>query len=94
MTVKYNFKYKPFDHQQVALDHGCFEEEFGYFMEMGTGKSKVLIDNIGMLFLSGQVNFALGLALGAEGVRCADWIGEEGCRGCRYLHRACNIKGD
>jgi hypothetical protein len=47
MTVKYNFKYKPFDHQQVALDHGCFEEEFGYFMEMGTGKSKVLIDNIG-----------------------------------------------
>ena len=55
MTVKYNFKYKPFDHQQVALDHGCFEEEFGYFMEMGTGKSKVLIDNIGMLFLAGRL---------------------------------------
>jgi hypothetical protein len=27
MTVKYNFKYKPFDHQQVALDHGCYEED-------------------------------------------------------------------
>lgn len=74
MTVKYNFKYKPFDHQQVALDHGCFEEEFGYFMEMGTGKSKVLIDNIGMLFLAGQINFALVLA--PKGVY-RNWVTKE-----------------
>ena len=74
MTVKYNFKYKPFDRQQVALDHGCFEEEFGYFMEMGTGKSKVLIDNIGMLFLAGQINFALVLA--PKGVY-RNWVTKE-----------------
>ena len=37
----------------------CIDKEFGLFMEMGTGKSKVLIDNLGLLFLNGQINFAL-----------------------------------
>ena len=44
MTVKYNFKLKPFEHQLAALHKGVQRKEFGYFMEMGTGKSKVLID--------------------------------------------------
>ena len=51
MTVKYNFKLKPFAHQEAALRNGMQRKEFGYFMEMGTGKSKVLIDNMGMLYL-------------------------------------------
>ena len=59
MTVKYNFKLKPFAHQEAALRNGMQRKEFGYFMEMGTGKSKVLIDNIGMLYLDGQIDFAL-----------------------------------
>ena len=29
---------------------------FAYFMEMGTGKSKVLIDNVSMLYDNGKIN--------------------------------------
>ena len=38
------------------------KEVFAYFMEMGTGKSKVLIDNISMLYDKGKINGALILA--------------------------------
>ena len=50
MTVNYKFKIKPFAHQVTALERGWQRPEFGLFMEMGTGKSKVLIDNLGMLY--------------------------------------------
>ena len=38
------------------------KEVFAYFMEMGTGKSKVLIDNIAMLYNAGKINGALIVA--------------------------------
>jgi SNF2 family DNA or RNA helicase len=38
------------------------KEVFAYFMEMGTGKSKVLIDNISMLYDKGKINGALIVA--------------------------------
>ena len=38
------------------------KEVFAYFMEMGTGKSKVLIDNIAMLYDKGKINGALIIA--------------------------------
>ncbi len=37
-------------------------EVFAYFMEMGTGKSKVLLDNIAMLYDRGKINGALIIA--------------------------------
>ena len=74
MTVKYNYKLKPFDHQRKALEEGWYRKEFGLFMEMGTGKSKVLIDNLGLLFLNGQINFALILA--PKGVY-RNWVAKE-----------------
>ena len=74
MTVKYNFKLKPFEHQLAALRNGMHQKEFGYFMEMGTGKSKVLIDNMGMLYLDGQIDFALVLA--PKGVY-RNWVAKE-----------------
>jgi len=37
-------------------------EVFAYFMEMGTGKSKVLLDNIAMLYDRGKINGALIVA--------------------------------
>jgi len=60
MDFKYNFKKNPFDHQRDALEEGLLRPEFGYFMEMGTGKSKVLIDNMGMLYLRHDIDFRLG----------------------------------
>jgi|TARA_R110000803_G_scaffold178105_1_gene240519 SNF2 family DNA or RNA helicase len=74
MTVNYKFKYKPFDHQLSALEAGWSRKEFGLFMEMGTGKSKVLIDNMGMLFLAGKINFALVIA--PKGVY-RNWVDKE-----------------
>tara|TARA_R100001369_G_scaffold5087_1_gene14615 strand:+ start:168 stop:1634 length:1467 start_codon:yes stop_codon:yes gene_type:complete len=74
MTVNYNFKFNPFDHQLKALEVGCDLPEFGYFMEMGTGKSKVLIDNMGMLYQQGKINFALVIA--PKGVY-RNWVAKE-----------------
>ena len=53
MSVNYKFKIKPYKHQQDALAKAGHRPEFGFFMEMGTGKSKVLLDNIGQLHLDG-----------------------------------------
>ena len=74
MVVNYNYKLKPFSHQFTALERGWDRLEFGYFMEMGTGKSKVLLDNIGMLYLSGQIDFALVIA--PKGVY-RNWVAKE-----------------
>ena len=74
MTVNYKYKLKPFDHQTESLKCGWDRTEFGYFMEMGTGKSKVLIDNMGMLFLAGKINFALVIA--PKGVY-RNWVAKE-----------------
>ena len=74
MTVNYKYKLKPFDHQTDSLKCGWDRTEFGYFMEMGTGKSKVLIDNMGMLFLAGKINFALVIA--PKGVY-RNWVAKE-----------------
>ena len=74
MNVNYKYKLKPFDHQTESLTCGWDRTEFGYFMEMGTGKSKVLIDNMGMLFLAGKINFALVIA--PKGVY-RNWVAKE-----------------
>jgi SNF2 family DNA or RNA helicase len=60
--MNYKFKSKPFAHQSKALEMSWDKEVFAYFMEMGTGKSKVLIDNIAMLFNAGKINGALIVA--------------------------------
>jgi len=54
--MKYKFKTKPYAHQLKALEMSCDKEVFAYFMEMGTGKSKVLIDNVSMLYDKGKIN--------------------------------------
>ena len=58
----YNFKTKPFKHQADALNESWAAEYYALFMEMGTGKSKVAIDNIGLLYEQGELNAALVIA--------------------------------
>ena len=50
--MNYKFKTKPYAHQLKALELSWDKPYFAYFMEMGTGKSKVLIDNIAMLSIN------------------------------------------
>jgi SNF2 family DNA or RNA helicase len=60
--MNYKFKTKPYAHQLVALEKSWHKENFAYFMEMGTGKTKVLIDNLAMLYDKGKVDGALIVA--------------------------------
>ena len=60
--MHYKFKTKPFAHQLKALEMSWDKKVFAYFMEMGTGKSKVLIDNMSMLYDKGHINGALIIA--------------------------------
>ena len=58
----YKFKTKPYAHQLKALKMSWDKKCFAYFMEMGTGKSKVLIDNSAMLYDKGHINGLLIIA--------------------------------
>jgi SNF2 family DNA or RNA helicase len=60
--MDYKFKTKPYEHQLKALGACYNKENFALFMEMGTGKSKVLVDNIAMLYDKGKINAALVIA--------------------------------
>ena len=60
--MKYKFKTKPYAHQLIALEKSWNKETFAYFMEMGTGKTKVLIDNMSMLYDKGKIDGALIIA--------------------------------
>jgi SNF2 family DNA or RNA helicase len=60
--MNYKFKKKPYKHQMTALEKSWNRETYAYFMEMGTGKTKVLIDNLAMLYDKGKVDGALIVA--------------------------------
>jgi len=62
MIKHYKFKTKPYDHQIKALEKSWAQESYALFMEMGTGKSKVLVDNIAMLYDRGAIKGALIVA--------------------------------
>ena len=60
--MNYKFKTPPYKHQLKALEISWKKSYFAYFMEMGTGKSKVLLDNIAMLYDQGKIDGALIVA--------------------------------
>ena len=60
--MNYKFKTKPYAHQTTALEMSWNKKVFAYFMEMGTGKTKVAIDNIAMLYDNGKINGVLIIA--------------------------------
>lgn len=60
--TQFIFKTKPFKHQLEALKISCDLEEFALFMEMGTGKSKVIVDNVAYLYAQGKIDGAVVIA--------------------------------
>ena len=60
--MNYKFKTKPYAHQLDALEASWDKENFAYFMEMGTGKSKVLLDNAAVLYDKALINGLLLIA--------------------------------
>ena len=74
MEVNYKFKTEPYGHQVEALLESIERCWFGFFMEMGTGKSKVLIDTVAYLANLHKIDFALIIA--PKGVY-RNWINKE-----------------
>ena len=59
---QFTYKTKPYEHQRVALEKSHDKENYAYFMEMGCGKSKVLIDNMVWLYQQGKIDTAIIVA--------------------------------
>ena len=59
---KYPYKTIPYEHQRNALNQSAEKHQWAYFMEMGTGKTKVTIDNMAYLFFKQQITSALIIA--------------------------------
>ncbi len=72
--MKYKFKTQPYKHQLDALETSWNREVYALFMEMGTGKTKVLIDNMSMLYDRGKIDGALIVA--PKGV-IGTWFNQE-----------------
>ena len=59
---QYPFKLKPYKHQQDALDRSWRKADFAIFAEMGTGKSKILIDSLAFLWDASEIEAAVIVA--------------------------------
>ncbi len=70
----YEFKTNPFTHQKEALKVARGKHGFAYLMEMGTGKSKVAIDEFSILYVDGEIDIALIMA--PKGVYM-NWVNNE-----------------
>jgi SNF2 family DNA or RNA helicase len=72
--MAYEFRTAPFVHQREALRRSVDRSSFAFFMEMGAGKTKVVVDEIGILFERGEIDSAIILA--PKGVY-ANWTNKE-----------------
>jgi superfamily I DNA/RNA helicase len=61
--TKYNYKTQPYEHQRQALIQGACQNNYAYFMEMGTGKTKVSIDNVAYLHQQNKIDAAKQLKI-------------------------------
>jgi len=61
-SITYPFKTRPFEHQRQAWETSREKDEYALFMEMGTGKSKVIVDTIAWLYDTGRIDTAVVVA--------------------------------
>jgi len=62
MLNLFNFKTQPYEHQKTCLNKAWDKPTYAFFMEMGTGKTKVAVDNIGLLRINKNITGVLILA--------------------------------
>lgn len=72
------YKHPPYDHQNKALALARGKVAFAYFMEMGTGKTKVLLDDAADLYLNGGESGRIDtlVVIAPNGVH-AQWVNEQ-----------------
>lgn len=67
-------KVKPYEHQTRALEMSKDLRRFALYMEQGTGKSKVIIDNVVHLFLAQEID---GLLITTDKAFYLNWFYDE-----------------
>ncbi len=67
-------KVQPYEHQTYALDKSGNEKRYALFMEQGTGKSKIVIDNIIQLFLNQEID---GVMITTDKAFYLNWVYDE-----------------
>ena len=70
----YKFKTEPYKHQTDALRKCWDKESFAIFAEMGTGKTKIALDNACILYNRGKIDRLLVIA--PKGVYM-NWLDQE-----------------
>lgn len=60
--MKFKYKTQPYEHQRIALERSYDKINYAYFMEMGCGKSKVLIDNMAWLYENKKIDTVIVVA--------------------------------
>jgi hypothetical protein len=73
-ATNYKFRTTPYKHQRDVFERSRDLSSFALFMEMGTGKSKVVIDNAAFLFAAGKIDGVLVVA--PNGIH-RNWITNE-----------------
>lgn len=74
METDFRFQTHPYAHQLEAFLRSKDAPVFAYIMDMGTGKSKVTVDNMAYLHEIGEID--LGVILAPKGVH-AQWVHEQ-----------------
>ena len=60
--MSHQYKTQPYEHQREALRKGATSRLYGYFMEQGTGKTKVAIDNSVYLYNENKLKLVFVVA--------------------------------
>ena len=72
--MNYEYKTQPFKHQERVFNRSKSLRHYAFFLEMGTGKSKVTVDTMSYLYESGKIDTVLIVA--PKGVY-ENWIKNE-----------------
>ena len=59
---KFSYKTQPLPHQREALKIGAKDLYYALFMDMGTGKTKVILDTMSYLFTQDKINLVIVVA--------------------------------
>lgn len=73
--MDYTYKTQPYEHQRVVFELSRDRETYALFMEMGTGKTKVIIDTAAWLYQQDKIGCVIVMA--PNGI-CHNWGREVG----------------
>ena len=92
--MKYNYKTQPFQHQRDALNAGGMHIDYAYFMEMGTGKTKVAIDNAAFMKRNMWIDWVIVIAPNSVYRNWIDEIQKHSSANTIHVHKDKSIYGD